>query len=139
MIRRAPILLGLLLLGGCVYDPYTGTYYPCCTYPAPYGYAPYYPYPYPPPQYGYPPPAGYPAAQPAPSAELPDAGALVRRFDAANVTHDGRLTLQQAQAAQWTEIAGNFPAIDIGQKGYVTLDDIRVWLAAHDAAPPGRG
>jgi hypothetical protein len=46
------------LLGGCAYDPYTGTYYPCCGY---YGY-PYYRYPY----YRYPPPYpyGYPSAQP---------------------------------------------------------------------------
>ena len=44
------------LLSGCVYDPYTGTYNPCCSY---YGY-PYYRYP---PPY-YPPPQGYPPAQP---------------------------------------------------------------------------
>jgi len=45
---RAP-LLALFLVGaaalvqGCVYDPYTGTYVPCCAYPA-YGYG-YYGYP----------------------------------------------------------------------------------------------
>jgi hypothetical protein len=33
------------ILGGCVYDPYTGTYVPCCNYYGyPYGYA--YPRPY---------------------------------------------------------------------------------------------
>lgn len=139
MIRRASILLGVLLLGGCMYDPYTGAYYPCCSYPAPHAYAPYYPYPYPPSPYGYPPPPGYPATQPAPVASMPGGETLVQRFEAANVTHDGRLTPQQAQAAQWSEIARNFPAIDIGQKGYVTLDDISVWLAAHNPAPPPRG
>ena len=57
------------LLGGCVYDPYTGTYVPCCNYYGyPYGYAyprPYYrPAPYAYPQGGYPqggyPQGGYP-------------------------------------------------------------------------------
>jgi hypothetical protein len=139
MTRRASILLGLLLLGGCVYDPYTGGYYPCCSYPA-YPRAPYYPYPYPPPQYGYPPPPGYPQGQPAPAARRGGGGqALVQRFDAANVTHDGRLTLQQAQAARWPEVVRNFPAMDIGQKGYVTLDDIRIWQAENKRKPPGRG
>jgi len=52
------------LLGGCVYDPYTGTYVPCCNYYGyPYGYAyprPYYrPAPYAYPQGGYP-QGGYP-------------------------------------------------------------------------------
>ena len=46
-------------LAGCVYDPYTGAYYPCCAYPyqpyaAPYYRAPGYGYPA---QPGYPPPA----------------------------------------------------------------------------------
>ncbi len=63
-MRRIPGLLALAatagLLGGCAYNPYTGSYYPCCGY---YGY-PSYRYPY----YGYPPAYpygyGYPAAQP---------------------------------------------------------------------------
>ena len=125
------------LLAGCVYDPYTGGYYPCCSYPHPYAYPPYYaPYPYGPPAYYGPP--GYSEGQPAPAADMPGGEALVRRFDAANVTHDGRLTPQQAQAAGWQLVARNFPAIDIGQKGYVTLDDIRVWLAAHRPAAARR-
>ena len=54
-MRRIAALLALTvgasLLAGCVYDPYTATWRPCCNY---YGY-PYYRYPpsyYP---YGYPP------------------------------------------------------------------------------------
>jgi hypothetical protein len=59
------------VLSGCVYDPYTGTYVPCCNYYGyPYGYAyprPYYrPAPYAYPQGGYPqggyPQGGYPQA-----------------------------------------------------------------------------
>jgi hypothetical protein len=35
------VLVGLSVLGGCAYDPYTGTYYPAI-----YGYPGYYPYGY---------------------------------------------------------------------------------------------
>ena len=90
-VRRALVLavvLGTALLGGCVYNPYTGTYVPCCSY---YGYPyygyPYYHYPppyYPPPNtygpqatpYGATPPAGYmapPAGQSAPPEAYPNA------------------------------------------------------------------
>ncbi len=71
-IRTILALAGVAaLLGGCVYDPYTGTYVPCCNYYGyPYGYAyprPYYrPAPYAYPQGGYPqggyPQGGYPQA-----------------------------------------------------------------------------
>lgn len=59
------LLLGLAaMLAGCVYDPYTGGYYPCCSYPyhpyRPYA-APYYATPgYATPGYGYPAQPGYP-------------------------------------------------------------------------------
>ena len=48
------LIVGAGMLEGCVYDPYTGTYVPCCAYggyygsPAygyPYGYGGYYGYP----------------------------------------------------------------------------------------------
>jgi hypothetical protein len=69
MMRRCgglAVLLGLAaMLTGCVYDPYTGGYYPCCAYPySPYA-APYYGAR----GYGYPPPSGYqppPGYQPGP-------------------------------------------------------------------------
>jgi hypothetical protein len=82
-MRVIPALLALtltaLLLGGCVYDPYTGTYVPCCGY---YGYPYYgyrYPYRYPGPYapYGYrsgpygPPPQGQPGGYPPYSAPPP--------------------------------------------------------------------
>lgn len=87
-MRRVAALLALLLttilLTGCVYDPYTGTYRPCCApyYGYPYGY-PYYRYPPPyapyasgtyaqPPQGqpgGYPPPQGQPGGYPPPQGQ----------------------------------------------------------------------
>jgi hypothetical protein len=75
-VRRVlPVALVLAtgVLAGCTYDPYTGTYVPCCGY---YGY-PYYGYPsyrYPPPPYYYgprtspyymAPPPGQPGAYPS--------------------------------------------------------------------------
>ncbi|HEY7576480.1 MAG TPA: hypothetical protein VH855_02705 [Acetobacteraceae bacterium] len=71
--RVLPVALVLAtgMLAGCTYDPYTGTYVPCCGY---YGYPQYgYPnYRYPPPYYYGPqtspyymaPPAGQPSAYP---------------------------------------------------------------------------
>ena len=49
-----------------------------------------------------------------------------QRFDRANVTHDGHLTLEQAKAG-YKSIAGHFDAIDKDKKGYVTADDIRAY------------
>ena len=111
-MRRIAVLsaltLGASLLAGCVYDPYTGTWVPCCNY---YGYPyyryppPYYPYGYPPGPYMTPPqtqPGTYqnPPNPPPPgpgAANYPQRdGALAQRFAAANVTHDGRLTREQA-------------------------------------------
>ncbi len=47
------------------------------------------------------------------------------RFDAANTTHDGHLTLEQARAGRMVAVARDFAAIDTTQKGYVTMDDIK--------------
>lgn len=50
---------------------------------------------------------------------------LQARFDAANTTHDGHLTLEQARAGRMVAVARDFAAIDTMQKGYVTVDDIK--------------
>jgi hypothetical protein len=144
------------LLGGCVYDPYTGALAPCCGYYGyPYGYrypAPYGPYGYPPGpyggppagSYGTPPPAGSygapPPAQPGAyqdpaggAASSEQGGSLALRFAAANVTNDGRLTREQAEAAM-PLVAQNFDAIDVEGKGYVTLPEIQAFTAQRRAA-----
>ncbi len=56
-----------------------------------------------------------------------------QRFDAANTTHDGHLTKDQAQAAHMTSTVMNWNAIDKDQKGYVTMDDLRAYAAAQRA------
>jgi hypothetical protein len=150
------VLAAATLLGGCVYDPYTGTLAPCCNYYGnPYGYRyppPYAPSGYPPP-YGAPQPGPYqgqpgpyqgqPGAYPGqpgayqvppgPTSNAPQGGTVARRFAAANVTRDGRLTRQQAEAGM-PRVAENFDAIDVDQKGYVTLPEIRSFVARQSAA-----
>ena len=49
---------------------------------------------------------------------------LQDRFEAANVTHDGHLTQEQARA-KMPSVARDFDAIDTDHKGYVTIDQIR--------------
>ncbi len=154
-MRRVGAVLALAgaatLLSGCVYDPYTGGYYPCCSY---YGNPYYRPAPsyYPPPQ-GYPSPQGYPPGPPPGQPEgyqsqpLPPppprsgaeaypqggGGGFAQHFANANVTHDGMLTRDQAQAGM-PMVARNFDSIDIEHKGYVTLPEIRAFAAERRAA-----
>ena len=52
---------------------------------------------------------------------------FVDRFNAANTTHDGRLTLEQAQAARMPMLVRRFHKIDTQHKGYITLSDIRAY------------
>lgn len=153
-MRRSAIVAlagAAALLGGCVYNPYTGMYQPCCNY---YGYPNGY-YNYPPPYYGPyaypqgsyygaqpgnssvpqpPPPAGRPGASAYPS----DGGNLAQRFAEANVTHDGRLTREQA-AERMPMVARNFEAIDVDHKGYVTLPEIRAFAAERRAGQTASG
>ena len=56
------------------------------------------------------------------------------RFDAANTTHDGHLTKDQAKAAHMYSTVKHWDAIDKDQKGYVTMDDMKAYQAAQRAA-----
>lgn len=69
------------------------------------------------------------AANPTSSDKGPTAhrrGGWEQRFAAANTSHDGHLTLEQAKSGYIT-VARHFDAIDVGRKGYVTTDDLRAW------------
>ena len=59
---------------------------------------------------------------------------MQQRFDAANTSHDGKLTLEQAKAGHVTRVAEHFDAIDTGKKGYVTMDDIHAFNRAQRQA-----
>lgn len=66
--------------------------------------------------------------RPPPTAEA--------RFEAANTTHDGKLTLAQAQAAGLARLASLFPDIDTAHQGYVTWDELQAYRRAHQARRP---
>jgi hypothetical protein len=82
-------------------------------------------------------------AQAAPPLASDQKTTLTQRFEAANTTHDGHLTKQQAQAAHMQTVSRHFDAIDKDHKGYVTVDDISAYTAAQraqrnaTAKPPG--
>ncbi len=59
---------------------------------------------------------------------------LAQRFDAANTTHDGKLTLEQARAGRMVAVARDFDQIDKAKHGYVTLDDIKTFQTERRAA-----
>ena len=73
-------------------------------------------------------------APPPAGTSAPARGAFIAKFQAANVTHDGRLTLAQAQQGHMPQVVRNFGAIDHDGKGYVTLADIRAYRQAVRAA-----
>ena len=96
------------------------------------------------PQQGAPPPSAYQGASPAgmqgeAAMGQPSMGRVggQGKFDAANVTHDGRLTRDQAQAGGLRAVARNFDAIDRDHKGYVTKQDLREWHRARRATLAG--
>ena len=57
---------------------------------------------------------------------------LEQRFEQANTTHDGHLTLDQAKAG-YKSVARHFAAMDQDKKGYVTEDDIRSYYKTQRA------
>ncbi|HXT82601.1 MAG TPA: hypothetical protein VN702_23775 [Acetobacteraceae bacterium] len=64
-----------------------------------------------------------------------------QRFEHANTSHDGHLTLEQAKTG-YKSVARHFSEIDTAGHGYVTQDDIRAWHKQRRAAqhhPPSAG
>ncbi len=58
---------------------------------------------------------------------------LHQRFEQANTTHDGHLTLDQAKTGM-KSVARHFDAIDKDHKGYVTEADIHTYYKERRAA-----
>jgi len=56
------------------------------------------------------------------------------RFAAANTTHDGKLTLEQAKAGHLRAVTRDFATIDKSKRGYVTLDEIKAHQSEQRAA-----
>jgi len=70
-------------------------------------------------------PATAAAGTPANAAPTHRRRTMQERFDVANTTHDGHLTLEQARAGRMNAVVRDFAEIDTAKRGYVTLDDIR--------------
>jgi hypothetical protein len=83
------------------------------------------------------PPPDQPAMQPPPDGQYVARAAsghhdggmakMQAKFEAANTTHDGRLTLQQAEAAGLKPVVEHFSAIDTANRGYVTFNELMAW------------
>ena len=56
----------------------------------------------------------------------PAANTLADRFAAADVNHDGKLTLEEA-TGKMPKVARNFDKIDKTKRGYVTLDELQAF------------
>ncbi len=108
-MRHLPIFCGVLLLAIPAYAQSVTTTTPATTTPAATG-----------------------AAAPAPST-IPRHQTMREHFAEANVTHDGRLTLEQAKAG-FPAMARLFDAIDRDHKGYMTMEDIHNYYEARRAA-----
>jgi hypothetical protein len=78
-------------------------------------------------------PATPAASAPAHKRKVGHRISLKQRFDAANTSHDGQLTQDQATAAKWSYVTRHFAAMDTAHKGYVTMDDIHAYARAQHA------
>ncbi len=78
------------------------------------------------------------SAQSAPgaAASRPGGHGFEPRFQAANVTHDGHLTLEQARNGHMPSVVRHFAEIDQSHLGYVTLADIQAYRRQVRAANP---
>lgn len=82
-----------------------------------------------------PPAAASPSGAKAPAARAGRAHrTLAERYAAANTTHDGKLTLEQARSGHLRAVVRDFSSIDKSKKGYVTLDEIRAHQSEQRAA-----
>ncbi len=59
------------------------------------------------------------------------AGSVEAHFAAANTTHDGHLTRQQAELADWPRVAKHFSEIDSDNKGWITAEQIHAFNRSH--------
>jgi hypothetical protein len=84
-------------------------------------------------------PAAPGAAKGSATPGAPAPSTLADRFAAADVNHDGKLTLEEA-TGKMPMVARNFDKIDKTKKGYVTLEDLQTFAqersAQRNAAKP---
>ncbi|MCQ8277333.1 hypothetical protein NFI95_02565 [Acetobacteraceae bacterium KSS8] len=77
--------------------------------------------------------AGSGAMRPAQDAIIPvrRAGSVEAHFAAANITHDGHLTRDQALQSDWSRVARHFDEIDTDHKGWITVEQIHAYNKSH--------
>jgi len=69
--------------------------------------------------------AGPVVAPPAAKTPLrPKRLSFEQRFDVANTSKDGKLSLAQAKAGKLRSVVRYFAAIDTGRKGFITKEDV---------------
>ena len=56
---------------------------------------------------------------------------LAEHFQAANTSHDGKLTLDQAKQANWKRVVKHFDDIDTDHAGFVTAAQIHAYNVSH--------
>ncbi len=63
-------------------------------------------------------------------AQTPSPQKLGEKFRAADVNHDGKLTLEEAKNGM-PRVAKAFDKIDVEKKGYITLEQLQAFVAQH--------
>lgn len=74
------------------------------------------------------------ATAPRTTAERRGRRSIEERFTAANTTHDGKLTLEQARSGRLRAVARDFDQIDSTKRGYVTIEEIKAHQSSQRAA-----
>ncbi len=72
-----------------------------------------------------------PAAPPVGLIEVRHASSVDAHYAAANTTHDGHLTREQALQADWPKVARHFDEIDVDHKGWISVEQIHQFNRAH--------
>jgi hypothetical protein len=81
-------------------------------------------------QYAPPPPDSPPPVQGGKRHRDQDSAMMQKwqqKFATANTTHDGHLTLAQAQTAGLKPVIKHFSAIDTQNRGYITFNQLMAW------------
>ncbi len=63
--------------------------------------------------------------------EIGRSGSVEAHFAAANTTHDGHLTREQALQADWPKVARHFDEIDTEHRGWVSVAQIHQYNKSH--------
>jgi Ca2+-binding EF-hand superfamily protein len=63
-------------------------------------------------------------------AQAPSAQKIEEKFKAADVNHDGKLTLEEAKSGM-PRVAKAFNKIDVEKKGYITLEQLQAFADKH--------